>query len=168
MILILENGGPSSVPVEIYNPNQFHLKDIFFWIMFGLIFGVNIFAWLFAIMARTKSWWLGGVAAFIMATPVLYFTLGFGILSVIIAVFFTIIGFIFDYFISKNYKYWQAKIPMTINGRSVNGSVGPAWWAGGTWGPGGDIFRSGGSGGSGFGGFGGGGLSGGGGSNSSW
>jgi len=88
------------------------------------------------------------------------FFLGFTILNNAILFIFTLTGFIFDYFVSKNYKYWQEKMKIT------GGTSGhPAWWAGGTWGPGSGGFKSGGSG---FGGFGGGGMSGGGGSSSSW
>jgi len=120
---------------------------------------INLFAWFFAIIARSKSWWLGGVVCFVIGFPILFF-LGFTILNNAILFIFTLTGFIFDYFVSKNYKYWQEKMKIT------GGTSGhPAWWAGGTWGPGSGGFKSGGSG---FGGFGGGGMSGGGGSSSSW
>jgi uncharacterized protein len=118
---------------------------------------INLFAWFFAIIARSKSWWLGGVVCFVIGFPILFF-LGFTILNNALLFIFTLTGFIFDYFVSKNYKYWQEKLKA--------GSAGhPAWWAGGTWGPGSGGFKSGGSG---FGGFGGGGFSGGGGASSSW
>lgn len=151
------NGG--TLPESANNSLDTGNTDWFSIIVFLLVFGVNIFGWLFAIMARTKSWWLGGFASFILATPIFYFIFGLGLISFISILILTILGFLFDYLISKNYLYWQSKIP--ING----GRSGPAWWAGGGWGPGSGGFS--GRGGSGFGGFGGG-SSGGGGSSSSW
>lgn len=137
-------------------------KDWFsiFFVLF--VVGINILGWLFAIIARTKSWWLGGVVTFVFGFAVLYFVFGLNPIGDIILFIFTLGGFIFDYFISKNYKYWQNKMPMNPGDKTT-----PAWWAGGTWGPGGGNWTNS-SGGSGFGGFGGGGFSGGGGSSSSW
>lgn len=129
-----------------------------FFFVFVLL--VNVLGWLFAIIARTKSWWLGGIFSFVLALPLFYFTLGLGVLTFVLIGFFTILGFLLDYLVSKNYKYWQGKL--IVNGDNH----GPDWWAGGTWGPGSGSWT--GRGGSGFGGFGGGGMSGGGGSNSSW
>src|SRR3989344_3656548 len=108
-----------------------------------LLFFVFIAAqWLLAIMARTKSWWLGGI-----------FGGAFGILLAVIISFWlaipmlVVLGLFLDYVISKNYK---------SRGKTK-------WWAGGGWGPGG-------SGGGGSGGFGGvsGGSFGGGGAGGSW
>lgn len=143
---------------SVASTNQdFNLPFEFIVFLFFVI--LNIFGWLFAIIARTKSWWLGGVVTFVLGAITLSF-FGFYLLTNILLFIFTLSGFIFDYFISKNYKYWQQQ-------NSFNGGTKgkPAWWAGGTWGPGSGGFKSGGSG---FGGFGGGGMSGGGGSNSSW
>jgi len=131
--------------------------EIFF---FLFIFLINIFGWLFAIIARTKSWWLGGVVTFAIGFPILFFGFGLNLVGDIILFIFTLTGFLFDYFISRDYKYWQQKLIEN------NDSHGPDWWAGGTWGPGSDSWTN--SSGSGFGGFGGGGMSGGGGSSSSW
>ncbi len=133
-----------------------------FSLLFGLlIFGINILVWIFAIFARSKSWWGGGLAGFLVSSPIIYFILGLTAFGVGWVVVFTISGLIFDYFISKNYKYWEQHYFQNGNGFKNGG--GPAWWAGGnTFGGG---FKSGGSG---FGGFGGGGFSGGGGSSSSW
>lgn len=105
-----------------------------------LIFIFFILQWFFAIMARTKSWWaggiFGGIGGLILAALFSWW------ISIPFLVFF---GLLFDYVISKNYK---------ARGKT-------AWWAGGGWGPGGGGgFRGGGSGG--FGGFGGGSFGGGG------
>lgn len=154
MIKVLEGNAPE----ELFEENNQSDVDWLSVIIFALIFGVNILGWLFAIMARTKSWWLGGVVTFLLGLPILYFGFGFNLIGDIILVVTTLSGFLFDFFISKNYKYWQQKLP--IDGGST--SSNPAWWAGGGWGPGGGS-----SGGSSFGGFGGG-SSGGGGSSSSW
>ena len=139
-------------------------ENFFSIIIFILIFGVNILGWLFAIMARTKSWWLGGVVTFFLGFSILYFIFGLNPVGDLILFIFTLGGFLFDYLISKNYKYWEQQF---ING---NKNARPSWWAGGGWGPSSGNWRGGGwnnSSGSGFGGFGGG-MSGGGGSSSSW
>ncbi len=130
-------------------------------LFFAFVIGVNILGWLVAIMGRSKSWWLGGIITFVLGFPVLYFIFGLNPIGDIILFLFTMSGFIFDYFISKNYKYWQGEFLQ--NGSSFGGGSGPAWWAGGTSFGGGFKDND-----SGFGGFGGGGFSGGGGSNSSW
>lgn len=144
------SGGVVVEPKQNFSFN----KDWFGILIFVFIIIINILAWFFAIMARSKSWWLGGVVCFVIGFPILFF-LGFSLINDLILFIFTLTGFIFDYFISKNYKYWQSK--------AANGTVGahPAWWAGGTGGFGGKND-------SGFGGFGGGGMSGGGGASSSW
>ena len=98
--------------------------------------------WMLAIMARTKSWWLGGIFGGIFGV-ILAFLIGFWIgIPILVA-----LGLFLDYVISKNYK---------SRGKTQ-------WWAGGGWGPGG----SGGSGSGGFGGFSGGSF-GGGGAGGSW
>ncbi|OGJ56700.1 hypothetical protein A2706_00725 [Candidatus Peribacteria bacterium RIFCSPHIGHO2_01_FULL_51_35] len=106
---------------------------------FLLFFLFIMLQWLAAIMARTKSWWMGGI-----------FGGAFGILLAVIISFWlaipilVLLGLLLDYVISKNYK---------SRGKTK-------WWAGGGWGPGG-------GGGGGFGGFRGGSF-GGGGAGGSW
>lgn len=113
--------------------------ELIFWLFF---FGAQI---IFAILAPTKSWWLGGVIGGIGGGIVgyLFGTLLFGIIGGLAGVG---LGLLVDYLVSKNYK------------GSGNRSDGPWFFGGG----GGSSF-----GGGGFGGFGGG-SSGGGGSSSSW
>lgn len=130
-------------------------------IIFLFIIFVNLFGWIISILGRTKEWYLGGVLAFLGSAGIGYTLFGIATGSVVAVIIITILGFVLDFFVSKNYKYWQARLIDEGN------KHGPDWWAGGTWGPGSGSW-TGRSGGSGFGGFGGGGMSGGGGSNSSW
>lgn len=113
----------------------------------GFIFFLFIVAqWMFAILARTKSWWLGGV-------------FGAGIGGILTAMFswwltiplLAVLGLILDFFVSKAHAS-RKKTP---------------WWAGGYWGPGGHGGSFGGRGSGGFGGFGGG-SAGGGGASGRW
>ena len=94
--------------------------------------------WLMAVMARTRSWWLGGVFG-MFAGIVLVLLFGWW-LSVPILV---PAGLLLDYLVSKNYRAHRG------------GHV--SFWAGGGWGPGG---RGGGFGGFSGGSFGGGGAGG--------
>lgn len=108
-------------------------------IFYGLFF---IPAWLGAILARSKSWWAGGVLGGIVSAivvSIIGLTI-FGILSIILL---PLLGLLFDFFVSRNYQK-----------HSSNGS-GPSWWAGGNTLGGGSSW-----GGFGGGGFGGGGASG--------
>ncbi len=142
-----------SKSLDSKNSNDFLLKTLskipFEFFIFIFFFGFTIIQWLISILARTKSWWLGGVFGLIIST-IIYFALFASLFIFLI----TILGFIFDYFISKNYKEHAEKIK--------NGP--PDWWAGGSnfGGGGGWSSRSGG----GF--SGGGGSFGGGGSSGSW
>lgn len=96
-------------------------------------------SWLASILARTKSWWAGGVLGALVGGIITFFVgfVFFGLASIILLV---IVGLLFDRAVSSNFQR-----------RSQDG-LAPSWWAGGT--------RLGGSGG--FGGFGGGGFGGGG------
>lgn len=107
-------------------------------ITYFIFFGLIVLQWLLAVMARSKSWWLGGVFGGIGG---LVLALIFGWWLSIPALI--VIGLLLDFAVSKGYRK---------RGNS-------AWWAGGGWGGGGGF---GGRGGGGFGGFGGGGFGGGG------
>lgn len=105
---------------------------------FLFFFGFILLQWLFAILGRTKSWWLGGVFGGV-AGIVLIAVFGWWLsLPVLVP-----LGLLLDYVVSKNF--------------SQRGKT--RWWAGGGFGPGG---FGGGRGGGGFGGFGGGSFGGGG------
>ncbi len=137
-------GGNEIVP-ENYSQNEssgMNFEFIFFFVFIVLQF-------LIAILAKSKSWWGGGVLGGAVGGGLIWY---FGIVSLISGAFALIIpvlvGLFFDYVVSKGYQ----------KGKST-GSY--PWWIGG--GPG----KGGGFGGGGFGGFGGG-MSGGGGSSSRW
>lgn len=109
--------------------------------------GFWILPWLASVLARSRSWWLGGVIGaglgFGFAGLV-----GWAIPAMIAAGVLTLLGLLFDFIVSRNYR------------NTVSHGDAPSWWAGGTyWGDGGGF--SGGSGGGFSGGdFGGGGSSG--------
>lgn len=115
---------------------------------FLLWLGLGILEWLFAVMARSKSWWLGGVLGAVIGLLAVFFsTLTAGL---IISAVFVPLGLLLDFFISREY------------GKSQSLGRKPRWWAGGPWLGGGSF-----GGGGGFGGFGGG-RSGGGGASGHW
>lgn len=107
-----------------------------------LVFGFMALQWVWAILARTKSWWLGGVIGAIAGVIFWGFT-GLMLLG--------LFGLLLDWLVSQEYK------KSTVTGNYP-------WWIGGKSGFGGG-FSGGRSGG--FGGFGGG-RSGGGGSSGRW
>ncbi len=111
-----------------------------------LFMGFWILPWLGSILARSKSWWAGGMIA---AGIGFGFSalLGWVLWSLIGAGILTLLGFLFDYTVSKNYR------------SRVSQGDSPSWWAGGTYWGGGSGDSSG-SGGFGGGDFGGGGASG--------
>jgi uncharacterized protein len=117
-----------------------------------IFFSVVILSqWLGSVLGRTKSWWLGGVLGAIVGGVVI-FIFGAIILYFVIAFVLVLIGLLFDYLVSKNYK------------QSLASHTDPDWWSGGSWGPGSSGYssssRSGGWGGGSGGSFGGGGSSG--------
>lgn len=115
----------------------FNLQYIF-WL------GIGLFMWLTAILARSRSWWLGGVIGGVAG----------GIIWFVWAMWFSVpilivLGLVFDYIISR--KYQRA---------SAAGNLANLWWMGG----GANRWDKGGGG---WGGFGGG-SSGGGGASGRW
>lgn len=110
---------------------------------FVLFFGLMGFSWLGSMLARTKSWWAGGVIGGIIGT-ILGFIFGFLFIGIAAIVILTILGLLLDKAVSANYRSHAS------HGDS------PSWWAGGP------FIGGGGSSGGGFGGFGGGGFGGGG------
>ncbi|MBI2453086.1 TPM domain-containing protein [Candidatus Peregrinibacteria bacterium] len=101
--------------------------------------------WSFSILARSKSWWAGGIVGGIIGV-VIGIIQGFIYMGIIALAIFIPLGLFFDYVVSRTYQNTK-----TRGGR-------PPWWIGGS------GF---GSSGSGFGGFGGG-MSGGGGASGRW
>lgn len=111
--------------------------------------GVVMFSWLGSVLARTKSWWAGGVIGVVAggATGLLAESLFVGLTS---AAALGVTGLILDKIVSANYQSHARR------------GDAPSWWAGGgLLGGGGSGGGSGGFGGFGGGGFGGGGASGG-------
>jgi uncharacterized protein len=111
-----------------------------------LFFGLLGFSWLGSMLARTKSWWAGGVIGGVVGA-ILGFMFGFLFIGVAAIVILTLLGLLLDKAVSSNYR------------SHVSHGDSPSWWAGGPFiGGGGDS--DGGFGGFGGGGFGGGGASG--------
>ena len=126
------------------NPSQTKKIDSnLFWTIGYFFFA--IFIYLSSILARSKSWWAGGIVGAIIGLIIFSFSQLIGLITIIIL---TPLGFLFDYIVSKNY---QERKTMELP---------PAWWAGGSFGN-----RD--NGGGGFGGFSGG-SSGGGGASGDW
>jgi uncharacterized protein len=111
------------------------------------IFGSFVLQWIGAILARTKSWWLGGVLGTVLGASVSSVMGWWMLYGALLTIGLTLFGLFFDYVVSSTYRHSQKY------------GVTPPWWAGGT----GYSGRSSG----GFGGFGGG-RSGGGGASGSW
>lgn len=119
----------------------------FFFFLF--IVGIQAFSWLMAIMARTKSWWLGGIVGGGIGLVFATFA-AWSFWSIVGTAVLALFGFLLDWAVSRNFA------------QRVNSGENPSWWAGGPWiGGSGGGFGGGDSGGS-FGGgdFGGGGASG--------
>jgi uncharacterized protein len=110
-------------------------------LLYGIFF---IPAWLGAILARSKSWWAGGVLGGIISAIVVAI-IGLSIFGILSIVLLPLLGLLLDFFVSRNYQKYAGS------------SSKPSWWAGG-----GTL-----GGGSSWGGFGGGGF-GGGGASGSW
>lgn len=112
-----------------------------------LLIPIFILQWLAAILARSKSWWAGGIVGIVIGAFA-WLLLGLNLIFAILLIAgLGLFGLIFDYFVSKSYSHSEMR------------GITPPWWAGG----GGFGGSSGGS----FGGFGGG-SSGGGGASGSW
>ena len=112
------------------------IQTFLFFIVFGII-------WLGSMLARSKSWWGGGVVGFVAGLGTII-TTHVHPLSVIGTIVLIVLGLLFDFVVSRNYHEHKA-----------DGTL-PSWWAGG--GSFGGGSSSGGS--FGGGGFGGGGASG--------
>ena len=112
-----------------------------------LIISFAAISYLGSLLAKSKSWWAGGIIGLVTGV-ITAIVLSWTFISFILLAALTGLGFAFDYFVSKNYK--EAK----KQGKE------PSWWAGGGWG-GSSGGSSGGGGSFGGGGFSGGGASGG-------
>lgn len=114
----------------------------------ALIFGSFVLQWVGAVLARSKSWWVGGVLGLVVgviASSSLTLWVAGGLL---LTAGLTLFGLFFDYIVSSTYQHAEKN------------NIDPPWWAGGS-GYGGSSSAGG------FGGFGGG-RSGGGGASGRW
>lgn len=132
-------GGNNIVPTNYSQKPKIDWELVF-------VIGFILIQWIGAILAKSKSWWGGGILGAIIGLVLLFvFSVVTGVIAIIVL---TLLGLLFDYLVSNAYK--KAK---------DSGTNMPWFFGGGGFG--------GGSSGGGFGGFGGGG-SGGGGSSGSW
>lgn len=134
---------------EYSAPNPSPYMSTLFDVAFPLfIFGSFVLQWIGAILARTKSWWLGGVLGTVLGVSVSSLMGWWALYGTLLTLGLTLFGLFFDYVVSSTYRHSQKY------------GVTPPWWAGGS----GYSRRSSGGGFRGFGG----GRSGGGGASGGW
>ena len=92
----------------------FSFEALFF---VGYLF-LTLASWIVSMLARSKSWWAGGVLGGIIG-GIIFAIIGFALSGLIVFIVAVIIGLLLDYFVSKNYRQ-----------RTANGDD-PSWWAGG-------------------------------------
>lgn len=131
IIAAINNEADPSLNENDQTASNFSFGD-FFWI---LLFAP---AWLSSILARTKSWWAGGVVGGIIGLVVGIF-MGLYIGMFVAAVMIPI-GLFFDWAVSRNFQSRK------------RAGLSPSWWAGGTTLGGGGRSSGGGFGGGSFGG----------------
>jgi uncharacterized protein len=136
-------GGKQSINYDAPAPTTSGMKDITGFVFWAFFILMPMGTWVVSALARSKSWWAGGIIGGVFGLIVSLF-IGFMFAGLITTAVLVLLGLLFDYKISKGY---QQSI--------VDGTRSP-WWTGGSGGFGG------GSSGGGFGGFGGGGFGGGG------
>ncbi len=124
--------GEPPAPLED-NPLESYLGDH---ILLLFVLGY-ITVYMLGFMARSKSFWLGGVWGVVVGL-IIGLSLGSVVAAVLLPIFSGAIGTLLDYVLSRNYKVRKGR------------GMSTTWWASG------GGFRGGGGGGSSFGGFGGG------------
>ncbi len=133
-------GGTQAIDYRAVPTSSNNTAEFFFTVIFPVLFFLQ---WLAAVLARSKSWWAGGIVGGIIGIATSFFVSTFYV-GAIVTIVLIVFGLLFDYVISNKYSSSMS-----------NGNPLP-WWTGG-----------GGSSGGGFGGFSGGSF-GGGGSSGSW
>lgn len=147
-------GGVNIIPennigVDELQKNIRFLPEILFFAFYFFITFVQV---ILSILAKSKSWWGGGVLGGIIGAGLVVYFGFFIVSSALVVVSLVVFGLLVDYLVSDAYAKGKIKI----------GKNGTGFWGGGFGGRGGS-----GGGGGGFGGFGGG-RSGGGGSSGGW
>jgi uncharacterized protein len=103
------------------NSSGYDLSEIIItWVQ--ILFWVFLFVgqWLISILARSKSWWLGGIIGGIISLIAAIVLTSINVLIYVGAVLVPL-GLMFDYLVSKTYKKYK----------DLNKN--PPWWAGGAW-----------------------------------
>lgn len=101
-----EQTGPTDSALEIFGG--------------AFIFAILAVQWLLAILARTKSWWLGGIIGLIVGGA-LSTAFGWWLVSgLTLTAGLTLFGFFFDYVISSTYQHARRH------------NMTPPWWSGGS------------------------------------
>ncbi len=116
---------PSATPEGHFRPGDPKPWERFLleqgWPVIFLYLILSIPAWLASVLARSRSWWAGGVIGVLVG-----YLGGWGLVDISVglagAVVVGMIGAIFDYVVSTHYKL-----------RLLSGHM-PSWWAGGHWG----------------------------------
>jgi len=90
-----------------------------------LLFGGLPFLWLWGIIARTKSWWLGGLIGTLWGL-IITLVYGFWFYGFLGFLFFIPFGLLIDYLVSRGYKKGKRKghIPWYVGGSSFGGGGG--------------------------------------------
>ncbi|MFZ1258700.1 MAG: TPM domain-containing protein [Candidatus Saccharimonas sp.] len=139
------------------------MSDLFWIGVFFLFIIAGVCNWIASMLARSKSWWGGGILGGSIGAGIMAYT-AWHPLAVVLTTILVPLGLLFDFLVSRNYHDSMAR------------GKRPAWWAGGSavdtgrhkgdysprggWWWGGGFGGGGGGGGFGGGGFGGGGASG--------
>lgn len=99
-------------------------EDVDLFTIFAIFFFSGIFIYLVAFLARSKSWWAGGVIGFIIGI----------ITSLTVGIILGLIGLILDYILSQNYKklkqakkstgFWPTKGGFWTGGGKSSGGFG--------------------------------------------
>lgn len=110
-------------------------------------FGIMFLSWIGSMLARSRSWWGGGIVGATIGGVVMLI-IGIGLLTLVGFILSILFGLLFDFIVSRNYRAHRGS------------GTSPSWWAGGSLFGGGGGSSSGGFGGFGGGSFGGGGASG--------
>jgi uncharacterized protein len=94
------------------------------WIIVSIIIGLQ---WCAAILARSKSWWAGGVLGAMAGAGLGWAITSSALFMALTAGAICILGLIFDYIVSNTYQFHASRglsSPWWIGGNSIGGSSG--------------------------------------------